>query len=95
MARTAGVCGAVSGGMMAINLQSGISSPRQTRDENYTQIQKFLKAFENKFGATNCEELTGCDLGTDEGQKSFLENNCITRCHQFVEEATRLAIKLR
>ena len=94
MARTTGVCGAVSGGMMAINLQSGRSSPEQSLDENYAQIQEFLEAFKDKFGAINCLELTGCDLGTDEGQKSFLENNCIARCNQFVEEATRLAIDL-
>lgn len=94
MARTTGLCGAVSGGMLAINLQSGRSSPEQPMDENYAQIQKFLQAFEHKFGATNCQELIGCDLGTEEGQKAFGENNCIDLCNQFVEEATRLAIEI-
>ena len=79
---------------MAINIQSGRSSPEQSLDENYAQIQKFLAAFEEKFGSTNCLELTGCDLDTDEGQKAFLKNNCIDLCNQFVEEATRLAIEL-
>jgi C_GCAxxG_C_C family probable redox protein len=95
MARTTGLCGAVSGGMMAINIQSGRSSPEQSLDENYAQIQKFLEVFEDKFGSINCQELIGCDLGTEEGQKAFSENNCINLCNQFVEEATRLAIKLK
>jgi C_GCAxxG_C_C family probable redox protein len=94
MARTAGLCGAVSGGMLAINLQSGRSSPDQPIDENYAQIQGLLSTFEEKFGSTNCMELIGCDLGTDEGQNFFTENNCIVQCQEYVEEATRLAIKL-
>jgi C_GCAxxG_C_C family probable redox protein len=94
MARTTGLCGAVSGGMMAINIQSGRSSPEQSLDENYAQTQNLLKAFEDKFGSTNCLELIGCDLGTEEGQKAFSENNCIDLCNQFVEEATHLAIEL-
>lgn len=86
------MCGAVSGGMMAINLQSGRNFPEQPIEENYAQIRKFLQAFEDKFGSTNCLELIGCDLGTEEGQKAFKENNCIDLCSQFVEEATRLAL---
>ncbi len=77
---------------MAINLQSGRNSPEQSLDENYAQIQKFLQAFEDKFGSINCLELTGSDLGTEEGQIAFRDNNCIDLCNQFVEEATRLAL---
>jgi hypothetical protein len=38
--------------------------------------------------------LTGCDLGTDEGQRLYMENNRIERCQHYVEDATSIAISL-
>ena len=69
MARTRGLCGAVSGAIMAINLSTGRNSPDQPHDDNYRLVQKLLSGFKEKFGSLNCWELTGCDLDTDQGQK--------------------------
>jgi hypothetical protein len=50
--------------------------------------------FESKFGSTNCKDLIGCDLGTEEGQKHFRENDLSQQCRNYTEEATRMAMIL-
>lgn len=94
MARTGGVCGAVSGGMMALNLETGRSAPDESIDENYDRIREFLDAFEARFGSINCMELIETDLGTEEGQRAFKENNLIVQCLEYVGEATKIAMGL-
>jgi C_GCAxxG_C_C family probable redox protein len=94
MARTSNQCGAVSGGMLAINLLTGRSSPEDPIDRNYALIQEFLNAFEEEFGSTNCQALIECDLATDEGQTKFRDQDKIDLCYQFVEETTRLVLNL-
>jgi len=46
------VCGCVSGALMAIGLRHGDENNRQCNES-----QKFLKAFEEKFGTLLCREL--------------------------------------
>jgi C_GCAxxG_C_C family probable redox protein len=93
MARTGGVCGAVSGAMLALNLVTGRSTPEESIEENYVSIRELLNSFEEKFGSTNCMELVECDLGTEEGQKFYEENNRFVQCLEYVGEATGMALE--
>ena len=63
-------------------------------DDTYATVRKFLTVFEENFGSTNCEELTGCDLGTEEGQQEFRERNVRERCKRYTEAATGLVLAL-
>ena len=92
MARTSNLCGAVSGGMLAINLLTGRNSPEDSVDRNYARIQEFLNTFEKEFGSTNCQALVECDLGTEEGQIKFKDQDKIELCYQFVEDATQMVL---
>lgn len=92
MAHTCGPCGAVSGAIMGINLITGRNSQGESNEENYTVIQKFIEGFNEKFESINCYDLTGCDLDTPEGQKTFMDENIIERCLDYAEEATRIAL---
>ena len=94
IARTSGICGAVSGAIMALSLFFGRSSPKEQIDQCYAAVQKLIGMFGSKFGSTNCKQLTGIDLGTEEGLLRFLSENKREQCRGFVEEATRLAILL-
>jgi C_GCAxxG_C_C family probable redox protein len=94
MAHTCGPCGAVSGGIMGINLISGRDSSDESNEENCAMIQKLIDNFKNKFGSINCFDLTECDLGTPEGQKTFTDENIIERCLDYTEEATRMALTI-
>jgi C_GCAxxG_C_C family probable redox protein len=91
MARTCGMCGALSGAIMGIGLLTGRKSERESVEANYQLVRELLAAFSREFGSTNCRELAGCDLGTDEGQQFFKENKVRERCARYVEEAARIA----
>jgi C_GCAxxG_C_C family probable redox protein len=92
MAHTCGLCGAVSGAIMGIGLLNGVHVPGDSRAANYAAVQKLLAGFEGKFGSINCRDLTGCDLGTPEGQAQFRASGQSERCNDYVEEAVRLVL---
>ncbi len=94
MARTGGFCGALSGAIMGLGLLSGRSAPHGSVEENYEKVQKLLAEFETQYGSTNCEELTGCHLGTDEGQTKFRATNQHTKCLEYAEFATQTVTSL-
>lgn len=79
---------------MAIGLFTGRSSPAESVLPTYDTARELLSLFEAKFGSTNCRDLTGCDLGTGEGQNYFKTNNLIERCKGYTEEAARIAMTL-
>ncbi len=77
MARLQGVCGAVSGGIIAIGLRHGRGEgqDRTPTEETYQKARELMAQFESRHGTLICRELLGgCDLNTDEGQRSFRES---------------------
>jgi C_GCAxxG_C_C family probable redox protein len=92
ISRTCGLCGAVAGGILALNLISGRNAPDESVERNYAVVRKFINMFESRFGSTNCRQLTGCDLGTEEGQKTFHSGNQHERCKDYTEEAAKMAM---
>ena len=83
ISRTCGMCGAVIGALMAINMVTGRNSPHESVEGNYTLCRKMIISFQKRFGSANCRELTGCDLGTGEGQKMFREQKHIEKCRDY------------
>jgi C_GCAxxG_C_C family probable redox protein len=94
ISRTAGLCGAVSGGVMALGLAYGRKNEEGKVDRSYAAVQAFLDGFEREFGSCNCAALLGCYLGTDEGQKTFQEQKLRTRCEAYTQRATVMAAAL-
>lgn len=94
IARTAGMCGALTGAIMAVNLFTGRQSPRQSLEANYRAVRTTIERFEERCGSSNCFELIGCRLDTDAGQQHFKANQCIQSCRRFTEEATAIALEV-
>mgnify|MGYP001041984081 FL=1 len=94
LSHTGGLCGAVSGAVMGIGLALGRSTPEDSRDRLSAAVPAFLRAFEAQFGSLTCPGLTGCDLGTPEGQAKFDTEGRAALCHRLVAEAARLAAEL-
>lgn len=94
ISRTGGMCGAVSGAIMGLNLISGRSSPEASVEDSYVLVRALLNQFEQRFGSTNCRQLTGCDLSNSEGQITYNSNHLIEHCQQYVEGATSIAVSL-
>ena len=94
ISRTGGMCGAVSGAIMGINLVAGRNSPAESIEFSYTLTQKMINRFEKRYGSVNCRQLIGCDLATEAGQRYFMENHLMESCLQYAGEATRIAVSL-
>jgi C_GCAxxG_C_C family probable redox protein len=94
MARTCGPCGALSGAIMSIGLFLGRSSAEQSVQPCYAPTQQLIRQFEREFGARNCNDLLGCDLGTPEGQAEFREHRLHERCTQYTGRAAEMAARL-
>ena len=94
MARTGGMCGAVSGGIMAIGLSLGRNEPGDDIDACYQAVQAFMERFSNHYHALSCLDLTCVDLGTPDGQIAFRLKGQIHLCTEYVENATRWALEV-
>ncbi len=94
VSRTNGMCGAVSGGIMALGLVLGRESSNVTVDDAYSKVQEFLNSFELQYGARNCIELTGCDLSTGEGRERFKKEGMKNKCQEFTGSAARIAAEI-
>jgi len=91
ISRSGNICGAVSGGVLAIGLCFGRSQPGQSPEETGRRVRAFLAKCEQRFGSTNCEKLIGCRLDTPEGQEFFKKHNLREKCAGFTKEAAQLA----
>jgi C_GCAxxG_C_C family probable redox protein len=94
VARTGGMCGAVSGAILGIGLVTGRNSPADSIEPCYALTQKLISRFESQFGSANCRQLIGCDLATEAGQSYFMENGLMEHCLEYAEGATRIAVSL-
>jgi C_GCAxxG_C_C family probable redox protein len=93
LARTGGLCGAVGGAILALGMAAGRGSADESVEPVYGLVREVLHGFESRFGSTTCLGLTGCDLGTDEGQQQFLERKQHETCTEYVGVATRLTLE--
>lgn len=94
MARTRGMCGAVTGGIMALGILYGRDNDQQTYDTVYEKVQQFLRVFKEEYKSTNCFELTGCDLGKKEERRAFVEKGMLEKCRPIIGRAASLVAKL-
>jgi C_GCAxxG_C_C family probable redox protein len=92
--RTGGICGALNGAVMALGLLGGRSQAGAPVDGIYQRVQTLVQRFEAQFGAIDCHTLTGCHLGTDEGQASYRATNQKEKCLDYVAEVTRMVLEL-
>jgi C_GCAxxG_C_C family probable redox protein len=97
MGRREEVCGAVTGGTIALGLCIGASDKDENakRDVTYLKVNNLMDEFAGKFNTYNCRELLGgCDLNTEEGSIKFKEKemrkniclNCVAESAKIVEK---------
>ena len=88
MARKQEVCGAISGGIMAIGLKygRGEGEDKAVTEDAYAMVWDLTDRFEAKHGSCLCRTLMGCDLSTPEGRQSSKDNDLRTKvCKGCVE----------
>jgi C_GCAxxG_C_C family probable redox protein len=89
VSRTKGMCGAVSGGIMALGIVLGRATPDLPPDRIYDRVRQFLSSFETRHGSLNCFELTGLDFLTAEGREQFKRAGLRDKCREFTGHAAR------
>ena len=94
MSHTDGMCGAISGGILAIDMIHGRGNPSDPREDSEEKVQDLISTFKDSFKSIHCYKLTGCDLGTEEGQEKYNINECYELCDKFVYRATELSLEL-
>ena len=97
VSRHGGICGALSGTVMAMGLAEG---RRDSKDNDaklklYKMGAELLNEFKTEYGTVDCMELTGCNLLSEEGLAKF-SNEKIHKevCPKFVEFAVIKGIEI-
>ena len=88
------ICGAITGGIMAISLKYSRfqNADNSTTDKIYSKTRELMDKFQGKHGTCKCSELLqGCNLSTDEGQKYIKENDLFNKtCVECVRSAATI-----
>jgi len=94
MGRNGEVCGAVTGGIMVLGTRHGrgVHEEPSAREITYAKTKELMGQFASRHGTCLCRELlNGCDLRTEDGQKSFRENDLINKvCKPCVQSAVEI-----
>lgn len=89
------VCGAISGGIMALGLSFGRDDVKKQKARPYWFALDLLERFEEEFGHIMCRELTGCDLATEAGRKKYADEKLWeTKCRQYIRSVTAIVFDL-
>jgi C_GCAxxG_C_C family probable redox protein len=88
------VCGALSGGAMAIGLRYGPMQEAGAKDAAYAQVLELCRCFEEQHGSALCRDLTGCDFTTPEGRQKWSDSNGHEKCRHYVSSAVEILMDL-
>jgi C_GCAxxG_C_C family probable redox protein len=83
--RSEDICGALVGGVLAIGIVKGRTTPKEDRLAAYDAAGQLHKIFGQQFGSTCCMVLNKSDFKSAEHRP---------RCGRYVEAATRLTIQI-
>jgi C_GCAxxG_C_C family probable redox protein len=85
-----GLCGAYSGGVMALSLLQGRIKAETPLDGLYKNVNIFKEHFEKEFGTCECASLLGFSLSTPDAGVKFKEGNCkACKCDGYVVFAVK------
>jgi len=90
------VCGALTGGVLAIGTKYGTNEPSiKKRVKAYETANQLYKRFEKRNGSVLCRELVGYDLSDPEQLEKAREANVFEeKCPVFVKRAVEILLAL-
>jgi C_GCAxxG_C_C family probable redox protein len=98
IARTGQLCGAVSGGIMALGMicSRAMEDPADAKELTLRVVSQFMEDFREAFGTLYCSQLLdGIDLRTQEGRALVKQENLHEKvCEPAVATAIRSAKQL-
>lgn len=82
---TNGMCGALSGGILALSLIKGKTTKEDDRRELYSDVQELTRLFEKRFESNECTKLLGFSLSDADAGEKFVKGDCLkTKCVHYV-----------
>ncbi len=93
MGRRQKTCGAVTGGIMVIGMMHGRDESRtdEDKEKTYRIVSAFMGEFERRHRTTECRELLGCDLNTEQGRKEYHDSRLYSSvCLECIRDVTAI-----
>ena len=97
MGRSGNICGAISGGMLVLGLKYGMTDPDSPEDKKltYQKVCELLEKVIAKQKFTNCTDLMGVDIGTEEGLQEAKDKDLSNKvCSKIVGDVARILEEL-
>jgi C_GCAxxG_C_C family probable redox protein len=95
MGRCGSVCGAVTGGVMAIGVRCGRNAPTEKPSRAYELAETFFRRFEKQNGSVVCRELIGLELSDPEQRRRAQEDRVFEKkCTVLVRSAVEILAAL-
>ncbi|HML03783.1 MAG TPA: C-GCAxxG-C-C family protein [Candidatus Bathyarchaeia archaeon] len=99
MGRCGSVCGAVTGGLMAIGIKCGTNEPPSKSAEKSTHAYKlaetFFRQFQKQNGSVTCRDLIGLDLSDPTQLKKARDERVFDKeCSPLLKSAIEILISL-
>ncbi len=97
IARTDGICGALSGAIMVIGLRYGRirADDAAAKEKTYAVVREFLQEFKTCHGSVACTDLLGYNLSNPQQVAEAKKNNAVkARCPALVRDAVTLLEKV-
>ena len=96
-ARSAELCGAVSGAVLVIGLKHGhnITGDDAKKQKCNAETEEFMRLFHQANGSVVCRNLLDCDISTTEGRERAMEQNLFTtKCKDLVVSSISILIEM-
>jgi C_GCAxxG_C_C family probable redox protein len=91
IARQGRTCGAVTAAVLVIGLAKDGEDKGEAKRIAFSSVQEFFRRFEALHGTTECKNLLGASISTDEGMKKIQEEKLFTTvCPAFVRDAANI-----
>jgi C_GCAxxG_C_C family probable redox protein len=95
MARQGRTCGAVTAAVLVIGLAKDGEDKAEAKRIAFSSVQGFFRRFEALHGTTECKDLLGADISTEEGMKKIQDEKLFTTvCPVFVRDAANILEEL-
>jgi len=88
------LCGSISSVALVVGLKHGRTSPEEDPQPVWKMIDEYLKAFNDRFGAVNCRELTRLDMKKQEDLKEYFAKVHDYACAERIRFAVQKALQL-
>jgi len=95
--RRGSLCGALTGGVIAIGLKYGTNKPLfEEREKAYSLALEFYNRFKKNCGSVLCRDLIGYDLTDPEELEKARNSNVFNeKCIHFIEKAIEILTALK